>query len=566
VAKMKLGAHCLYPPRDCTQAALQLGGVQSYSEMCPEFTLLTGLLRWMSATTSGLVASVAFMSRVYLQLMDCMKPSDCNAFGKREFIKLIRDDAPLLWFPMNFPCGDAAAFVDGSMSPLSSVVFKDLSHKFNFESAPVKILSQYYDDQVAELFVRKGICCACRAQEGMYGTRGAPLLGDRKILSQTCDCKDVGFGNFVQDMPGLVRSSPSLVDMLSLLRHFRNEYSIIDEESELETFRETGKARIREEVESTLVSMSKEIWKCFNIENCLHPYSPDALREAKQIFQDEPLLLALSGGFVLSHDSDMPALVVDNQAMFECFDDQFGDKDVCLIGGLSDQFVKEVSLEDKDASLDSLAVSRRAFMDLPPEIFRKQTDYLPGEVFFTPSNLLPLMKFLEIPSLSEYVTETSSFSKRTYDATNTIECLNSMLRLVQMYWLKSEKTYLVDQLAVSTRIRALLDMKVYGCEHLSYSLSLDIPRLGVQARKDNLTRDFYHDCSENILLISHECKYDVRRDLCIGLVMKAVKIEVALLERNQCLDLIKPLDQMLRKYSRRAGWKVRDIISNYMYV
>jgi hypothetical protein len=447
------------------------------------------------------------------------------------------------------------------MWKLSAVILNDPTSKFDFANSPVKAVSQYYE-VIWKLFSRKQVCTACRASEGMFGTRGAPLLGSRQICAQTCTCVDLGFGQFVNDLPGLVRSTPSLADMISLLRHYRDVYtrSGTDSEPDLESSRVGRQTRIGEDVKATLVSISKEVWKCFNIENCLHPYSPCALRAAREVFQKENLLMALNGVFVRSQDSDMTAIVVDDKSMLACFEDQLDNGNICLIDGLSDQLIEgEVSLANKHICLDTLAAARQTFMELPPKEFLMSTDYIPPETFFAPNNSLSLMQFLEVPCLSQYVTETSSFSEKNFDVTNTADCLNSLLRLVQMFLLGSEKSYLVDQLPGCSRVRALLDMKIYGCENLTYSLSLDIPQLDIMATKEDMTHDFYHDYAKNILLIDHECVYAVRRDLCIDLVMKAVKIEVALLERNQCLDMMGSLSKLLKKYSRRQGWKVSHI-------
>ena len=554
---MKFGAHCLYPPRDCVLEALQLG-VQSYSEMYPEFTLLTRLLSWMSATR-GVVASVAFMTRVYKMLLNHMSNLSSPAAGMNAFTKLLREGSPILWLPADNEASPSL-FVDGNMWSLSSIVSRDPTSKFNFECSPVKALNQYdvghYADCMRTLFARKRVCTVCLAHEGMFGARGAPLQ-DRKIFAQTCTCVDEGFNKFVVDLPGLIRSSPSLADMLSLLRYYKNEF-LSGNESELgsKTLLEDRNNRIAVDVKSTVVSISKEIWKCFNSSNCLHPYAPDALRTARHVFEKECLLMTLKGEFVRSQDSDMFAIVVDNISMFECFEDQISTESVCLIDGLSKG---EVSLSNNHTCLDTLAEERRDFMELPPNEFFMKTGFIPPETFFAPNSSLPLMQFLEVPCLSQFVTETTSFADKSFDVTNTIQCMNALLRLIQMFLLKSEICSRVDQLAQSTRVRSLLDMKIYGCENLNYSLYLHIPQLGIKATEENLTHDFFYDSSENILLINHLCAYDVRKDLCIDLAMKAIKIEVALMQRNQCVEVMDPLFKVLKKYSRRQGWKVSEM-------
>ena len=551
---MNFGAHCLYLSKQCALDAQSLG-VQIYSEEAPEFTLLTGLLRWMSDTTC-VVASVKFMARVYKLLFDYMSAGESsNALGRREFVKLLQDDCPILWFPAENEV-QWDLFVDGQMWRRSDVILSDPTEKFNFEQSPVKVLGNIYTD-VSQLFSRK-LCAVCRAHEGMFGACGAPL-SERKISAQMCSCVVHGFNLFVPDMPGLVRSSPSLGDMISLLRHFKDKYETKrddESESESESLLMKRRKRIREDMKTTMVSISKEVWKCFNIENSLLPYSPGALRSAREAFQSESLLITLNGLFVRSQDTTIASIVVDDKSMFECFKDEFFDKNICLIDGMSED---EVSLPNKHTCLDTLTESRRAFMDLPCEEFMLNTGYIPGETFFAPNNSLSLMQFLEVPCLSHYVTETSSFAEKTDDITKTTELLNGLLRLVQMFLLDSEISYIVDhQLLYSTRVRALIDMKIYGCDSLKYALSLTIPQLGIEASRENLTRDFFHDTVSNTLLVGHQCSYDVRRDLCIGLVMKAIRIEVALLQRNQCVDIMKSLHSVLKKYSRREEWKVRE--------
>lgn len=495
------------------------------------------------------------MSRIYELLFVHMQNESSNEMGKREFLKLLRDDSPILWLPTGNH-SSAASFVDGSMWRLSSIISTDPTSKFNSEDSPVKAIDQYYKKSIGKLFSRKKVCTVCRALEGMFGARGSPLQS-RHLFAQTCSCVDVGFNQFVTDLPGLIRSSPSLADMISLLRHFKDTYVLSGNESELESKALLeARNRIGDDVKDTVVSISKEIWKCFNIENCLHPYAPDALRAAKKVFQEERLLMTLNGDFVRSQDTDMIAIVVDDKSMFDCFEDQMDSEKICFIDGLSEG---EVVLSNKHVCLDTLAASRQAFMELPPNEFSMNTNYIPGETFFAPNSSLPLMQFLEVPCLSQFVTETSSFSDKIFDVTKTTEGLNALLRLVQMFLLDSEISYLVDHLAASSRVRSLLDMKIYGCESLNYSLSLEIPQLDINVTRDNLTRDFFLDSSSDILLIDPQCTYDVRKDLCIGLVMKAVKIEVALMQRNQCVDIMDSLSKILKKYSRRPEWKVRDV-------
>lgn len=548
---MKMGAHCLYLPQNCSVQDVEFLGVQRYSEDRPHCSLCVGILRWMSETSSYCdhLASVAFMTRLYNTIFNQISNSGFD-IERKEMVKLLTTDGPVIWFPNDVE-GGSSQFSSGKMWKLSSVIVKDPSLKFiNVKDFPVKVLSDYYyDSSIALLFSRKRLCNACRAKEGMFGARGAPTKA-KEIYSQTCNCIEEGFGTFVPDMPGLLRTSPALADMISLLRHYISLHVPTDG-SEKEKIISSRNERVREDIKSVMISVSKEVWKCFNSHNCLHPYSPKDLCTAKAIFQNEQLLLTMDGIIVSSQDLRHSLLVVDDRSIFDCFRDLLCCDNLQLLDGC----ISTIAAVEEDFSagpicLDELAASRQRFLELPPTDFSCYVGNIPPETFFAPNNMLYLMKFLEIPLLSHFVTETTNFSCKTFDGTNTADVFNKLFMLTLMFLRKLEKSNLVDQLPAAARVKALLDLNICGSRSLNYSVSICIPHLDINASKDNVQRSFYLDISTQTLFIEHDCPYNTRRSLCIDLIMRAIRVEVALLEKNQCLDMMKDLNDLLEKYSQ----------------
>ncbi len=421
----------------------------------------------------------------------------------------------------------------------------------------------------------------------MFGSRGAPMAGDRRVGAQTCYCEDSGFGRFLPDCPGLTKLSPSLCDMLELVCHYRDQVLGLADGDD-SSFRTTGSALVgakqrREDalrqVKDILETVSRDLWKCFHIAGSKHPYTAPALREMQQWFRFQELLPVLGVYEFVKADSearDVRIIAVDDMSLFEAFraeltalsdvgDERDEDEDamrVCWVDGLppsagdlssyvgepaSEEYADEVA----DYSLAGIEADMRDMLALPPSPFTVATGIIPQKTFFAPKNCLTLFRFLGVPRLSEFISVRWAVGDSVPDPTGFCRLTNHLLLGLQYYFL-NKRPDLLQRLAdfAGGKLQKLLRLTVRGCFDITRSTTLNLPPHCGECVKVQTDQMHHHDAANDVLFVNPRIAPKEHAKLRIGLVMAALRIDVALLEQNKSLDLLREVEQLLEKLVR----------------
>lgn len=492
------------------------------------------------------------MNRLYKSVYEMIRSSPL----RESLLCYFQDDKPILWIPNSFSDDmDPDIAQAGSMWKLSKVTQKDPTEKFGHSLSQIRVLSRYYPKFF--LFFRR-VCDVCKAYEGLFGTHGHPLSGDRRIYEQSCYCDDhIGFGHYLPTMKGLVRTSPNCRDMLDLmiiLASRANSLMIGDETNEEIT-------DLVKSVKELLTIMSREIWKCFNIEDCIHGYNPSALREILKEFSDSPLLPTLNNSFVTLTSLDSKLLIaVDDVQIYNFFQEEiavFESKNSSLqvywIDGSNEESTlwHEEYISDKAVySIDEYESSFRDLFRLSENEFRNKVTTIPPQTFFAPQSILPLLKYLNIPTLSKYTTSCWVLTETTRSNV-FVTLMNSLLVWTQGFFLKYfDSPQMLQVLTLTQRIQRLLTVKVFSTPKLHRLVNLEIPQVQITFISKALHEQFYMNIEENKLYLDSKILYPKCCEIAIFMICKAVKIEIGLLTSNQQFDFMNKLRELLQKYSK----------------
>jgi hypothetical protein len=567
-------------------------------------------LCWMSSV-EVCFSSLPWMRQLYINFMASLNQSrdPHSTYYHQQILNLIQDGKPFLWLPDSVPNqadstgGTHTDLVKGKMWRLSQLVLRDPTEKFEHSLSPIRILSRYYgstgsgDTNFMSLFSRVRPCRVCVAFEGLFGTQGQPLDGDRRIYEQQCTCEDQSYGQYLQGrQKGLVRTSPNLSDMITLIKNLIGRYDEVEKEgrgsdemfliSPLEL-----RAKLMQTIKELLGIISKEVWKCFNLENCVHGYNPQALRDLRDEFMSAALLPTIDQHFVTcassiirgSHvDEESPlvfAIAVDDHQLFQLFQEDLStdqnNNTTRVIHWLSGSALEETTLWHEEEisdlevyELSDYETSFRNFFKLAPNEFYSRASTIPPETFFAPNNIFSLMKFLKIQNLSQYVTSEWILDKQssqphrrsdgnTNTSTSTFVSLMNTLLLTTQGFLFQEFSNVIDlnHFVKRQRIQKLLNLTIQCCHNLRRHVTLTLPCLEQQHKKEQ-AQDYYMNCQENILSLDQNISYSKCCEIVIFMICKAVKVEIALLTLNQQADFMIKLRENLVKYSKIRNFSV----------
>jgi hypothetical protein len=642
------GPHCLYIPShfsasqnvfDFYRISLEDFNIEFYSKF----------LCWLSVTERCYSTS-RWMKSLYRNFLESFSSSSFSSsrhrFCHQQVLNLILNQKPFLWIPDTINTTPMAAtatptgafggapgaggetetesndLVLGKMCTLSEVVIRDPTDKFfDHPLTPIRVLNRYYEDsQFLSLFTRVRICRVCTAYEGLFGTRGQPLetdRGDRAIYEQQCTCEDRGFGQYLGRMSGLVRSSPNLQDMLHFIKNLISKFQEMnngeyDERAtsaatDLLFINPTAGGDLLKRIKELLGIISREIWKCFNIQNSIHGYNPQALHEMRTEFTQESLLPTLNSKFVslsaahAAHcSSPFLLLAVDDMEIFKLFRSEFHEFEkqqqqshaaapaptplLHWIDGSNDEqaFWQEEEISDAPSyDLSEYEISFRKFFQLSSSEFYSKALTIPPETFFAPNSLLPLLKYLRVPTLSQFTTiqwvlntqqqhrhrhhhhpagQGHSLPPGTKTAAHAfLPLMNSLLVMSQGFILKEFSSMLSIPLLTSSsssRIQRLRNLTVRSCDDLHRYVAVEIPQISLKVDAKKQSQEFHFNAQENILYLDSSVSYSRCRELVVFLICKAVKVEIALLTLNQQIDFMSSLRNNLLKYSKIQNFSV----------
>ena len=500
----------------------------------------------------------------------------------------------------------------GSFYSLSHVVKSDPSENFiKLDSIPVKVIRVYYKD-MENYFGRKVYCTVCQCAEGMFGVAGHPIksLCNRRIGLQTCSCIDTGFGKFLPNQSGLVRKSPSLEQLMLLLAFYRDEIKQMDNLTNNQIISHSKKQHgdlsetrkiYMQEIKDILTGISRDIWKCFHIKNSLHPYSADSLNHMKLKFHSEEFLLTINGEFIAlssnviddNHDDEGDddahrvdynsyIIAIDDMNAFKAFET---DLNLCFLH--SDSIYRILWLDGTNTSnehttilghdtdiyesnnhaitdstnlydLENLIQDTNNMLNSTEYIFKSAVGYISPMTFFAPKSLLPLFRFLDIPLFSHYVKSDWFLDANAKENIEIYFLINSLLLITQTYLFSKNHIYpnLYQRLQPAERIRKLFQLKILLCDNLYRNISIKL----LTFEKNNQIKSYhYYDDSMNVLYLDKNIPKADKHNLFINIIMSIIRVEVAVLEKNQCIELISGLETLLKKMIDKNMNKVSQL-------
>lgn len=573
------------------------------------------LFIWMTEQPVGSVfqSSLPWMHSVYATMFsEYLTGSKVQSEISQRILNTLYQERPFLWFPDEVV--NAESYIDtsakpGKLYPLKDVFERDYTTSLNFlkTSSPHRSLMDSYnlltekrDNPPLSAYFCRGRCCpVCNAVEGMFGVRGQ-IVGSPHGRNQKCTCTEAPLAVLTSADVGLVRKSASLQHTLNLIVQQRDEYlRLVDLAAPKE-----ARQSLLDVILLTLENISREVWKCFHIDNCLHAYSKATLTMLKERSQTMKLLPSLdnlqffclktegvksikdvgvedSGSDADSESDDedvdiILTIAVDDLQVFECFKTKLDQlPSIQWVDGRVTQtdFFPAVSLDVSKSretlyDLDRFGDSCTKFLNAPN--FRQLAATIPPMTFYAPMDLLTLYGFLGIDSLSKFVTTTWNVVKAV-DATkelsgqsvvgsSVLDLINNLLLIVQTVLTNKvdEITGYIPQLFVKTeRMTKLLNVTVVDCSSLSRSVELKLEGLSEVAE---LKQDYHYDAAENILFVSVGISKANKIKLCSDFVLSAIRLELSLCNMNQNLEILSKCKELFTKLSEKST----DSILNYL--
>lgn len=680
-----LGPHCVYLPQQFYHPSYEaplkmLRSLFSFqvvsSRYSPSPQLLLGYLCWLSRQgDSTVLANSRLMSWIYSEIARNTVPDPSTA-GQTEdskvLLELLRKDAPLIWIPDRIPVEEREGFsrgvwdyYTGKMTPLSRIVRSDPSTVLCFDESPVKDLSLFYQSTSVEcedeatsvpaIFSRSLYCYSCQAKEGMFGVVGRLPVSHSlpSSVAQHCSCREASdFARFFASKVPLIRKSPSASNLMSVLKFYCSHLqSIFDREGSFAVSLDSLNSREinakQEEfvckLNQVLVILSNNIWKCFQIKHCLHPYSADQLKDIKSDFINNKLLLTVNpkslislspcpseniskplSGFSKEEEMDEEEtkdpsnniveqkglqlqeqvqvqlqIAVDDVDAFSLYEsdlqqlsgrvqwidggeiktvDSTNTNDPSLMNRSAVSFL-EGSVKNQDRSKYNPEILRedmKQLLELPSDQFHSRVNFIPPETFFAPTNKIPLFDFLGIPKLSDYievrwVMEAKELMRHCETAVKFVDVFNKLLRFTHLFLDKNKSEFktigLVDLLKSKYRLQALMQMKVIECSLLQRQIRLNLLNITSEKILDvdhhftlpalssfsPISTTIIEENTMNCLYLHESMQLPSMQQLSVNLIMKATRIEVALMEVNQHADLMSTLHEKLTRVSKAAA-------------
>eukprot|EP01034_Spumella_vulgaris_P034636 gene34636-42724_t len=567
-----LGAHAMYSTVEMTlfahQAGKYLGLLHSHNAIV-DLEYILGQFLWMCSRPEGstVVASLSSMRDTYSHMFEFMQQSSDHPHAQT-IRSLLEEDRPFLWFPDTVTLDESGltdqhVIAQGKMFRLSSVFAVDPTKVFSLVSDKMKELARFYPN-LGEMFSRKRCCPVCQAVEGMFGASGQKI--GVRFGELACTCTDKSFGQFVPEAGGLVRTGPAMKDSLVLLRRYQEEILSVDDPggddySLIPSVREEQKTVLMGVVRGTLDAISREVWKCFHIPNSLHAYAPDALRLLKDTFTSERLLPVMDGHeFVSGVDSALHSIVVDDSAVIDAFASLLkAVSDVSWIDGkvTHSDFFKRLPGADGTTpnevyDIDSFEIEKQRFLSLSAKEFYLAVNSISPTTFYAPNNMLALLDLLGLRKLSEFVRQDVQFevTPTRGDKSGVFAMLNNILSVAQRFLMHKGQ----HNLSGTPSFLKIAALVVKDCKHITRHLKLDFQ--GIEAETD-CEEMFHYDMTENVLYVDASVDKPEKIKFCVDLVMSAIRIEVAVLNKNTLNSIMDDLAKLLTKWAGQPSEQIQ---------
>eukprot|EP00596_Hydrurales_sp_CCMP1899_P000311 CAMPEP_0119053330 /NCGR_PEP_ID=MMETSP1177-20130426/74359_1 /TAXON_ID=2985 /ORGANISM="Ochromonas sp, Strain CCMP1899" /LENGTH=931 /DNA_ID=CAMNT_0007033255 /DNA_START=3359 /DNA_END=6154 /DNA_ORIENTATION=- len=213
-----------------------------------------------------------------------------------------------------------------------------------------------------------------------------------------------------------------------------------------------------------------------------------------------------------------------------------------------------------------------SIINLSPEEFMSVTTTIADNTFKAPKTTVSLFKFLDIPSLSRIVEESwtegdlplppsstllfdSSTIPTCQPATLIMSSLNALLEVAQRFLNKNGRGDLCETLTQSIRFQSLFELKVSECADLRRQLCLNLSSFGpaykgvIVEAEESLSYHRGYNTTQT-LVVNKSISPTVVLQLCVDLIMQPMRIEVALRDKNQSLELMDNLRSLMIKFSK----------------
>jgi hypothetical protein len=280
-----------------------------------------------------------------------------------------------------------------------------------------------------------------------------------------------------------------------------------------------------------------------------------------------------------------PVIAVDDMSTFKMLEPVLKElkliSSICWIDGCTISSNSSLEFVDEEVEYDTKALEKDSILNLSMEEFRVVVNIIPDKTFKAPKTTVSLFNFLKIPSLSKLVKEhwtqgdlttpsLPSTSRKDSSPSPTaviISNVNALLEVAQRILFKNGRGDLCELLIQSSGFQSLFDLKVLECFDLRRQLSLNLSSfggdfIGVIAEAEQSMP--YHRDSDTAkpLLVSASILHTELLQMCIDLIMRPLRIEIALKDTNQRLDLIKDVSLWMTKFSKSPLTKFPDLFDH----
>jgi hypothetical protein len=459
--------------------------------------------------------------------------------------------------------------------------------------------------------------CACRqgpfctAITAKFGTpvRKSPSAADLvALLAQHC-AQLQALSEEVSALPALCSEAHKGGPSPNTLQSKQNHIQRVQLEQQMDA--------VKKDIADILTTLSSNIWKCFQIryavqgKHSLHPYASTQLEVLQSLFFEKKLLPTLNYATFVSapnsaraaEDTDSQSdaedavviyssargkrlIAVDDVGAFQMFAAELAvlNKGVrwLEVHPAASSTVDAVLSDDTGALSDSagsydlqdLRDDETAFLTCSAAEFNAAVHFISPETFFAPSNRLALLEFLRIPKLSdsvrvEWVTHEAPVGRERTAARLFVGIMNHLLTFTHAYYFHGGSKEanrnaprkdgdmlsvfnLHMQLAKAPRIRALLDMDITECAVLERCLRLSLGTVVEQRTVKELHHRVHRD-GNNVLYLSSDATAEELQALAVNTLLKALRVELALIEVRQ---EPKEMEDLRRKLEQVA--KLRD--------
>jgi hypothetical protein len=514
--------------------------------------LLVDIFIWMSKRCDTILADKTFMIAIYRAIQRLVS-------HRIEIQSIIENDEAFIWFPnSSAQSADENEILLGKMFRASQVVLQDPQHEVPQVSshAAVPVIGHYYQGEdflVMKEFGRLQVCSACMRLEGLLGARGLPKAVDlESIYGQACRCVDSSFTEHFYELPGLIRISPSLDDLLSALASYRDSYEQLSSlpllSKQVEEQMNASISAVKSIIASISVNIDRSL-RCLGGDDHLPPpYPPEAIFRGIYRLQTEACLLSLSQHeghcFVAIKESALDYLVIDDRHLYHLFVASLPSTLICIdaMDDSSELILSPFAPKKEDElhfGLEQLIGRRKLGLQQPPTISKQPLSSSHQQVVrSTSSNKLALYKLMKFPLLSCCIDASFAYDLvSSYSSDNILAMFDAILFALQS---KIAASYhdayqgIISSKLSWTTFATLLQMKLSIAQSISKTMTMNLQQTASELTISE-SQDYHYEESTNRLILVEKLNHPSAR---IKLGQMIGQVVVSALRHDQTLQSI----------------------------